>query len=75
MGSYHGYGRIIYEDGDCYEGYWYMGKPSGNGIFYSRHGKVLNELKIKSVEQFEENSPNIIENNSVYYGDINIYRK
>ena len=51
MGSFHGYGRIIYEDGDCYQGYWYMGKPSGNGVFYDRYGKVLNEVKVISVEE------------------------
>ncbi|KAM3141963.1 hypothetical protein pb186bvf_005836 [Paramecium bursaria] len=75
MGSYHGYGRIIYEDGDCYQGYWYMGKPCGNGVFYSRHGKVLSEVKVKSVQEFLENTPNQIENTSVFYGQINQYKK
>ena len=45
-----------------------MGKPCGNGVFYSRHGKVLSEVKVKSVQEFLENNPNQIENTSVFYG-------
>ncbi len=28
----HGEGRMIYENGDVYEGFWFMGQRSGYGI-------------------------------------------
>lgn len=41
MNKFHGHGRLIYEDGDCYEGEWYLGKPVPNGTFYNYNGTVM----------------------------------
>jgi hypothetical protein len=34
----HGEGRMIYSNGDVYEGFWFMGKKSGYGVLTKRNG-------------------------------------
>lgn len=34
----HGEGRMIYANGDVYEGFWFMGKRSGYGVLTKRNG-------------------------------------
>lgn len=35
------YGRIILQNGDCYEGEWERGKVEGTGIYTKRNGSCL----------------------------------
>ena len=34
----HGSGRMIYENGDVYEGFWSLGKRSGYGVMTKKNG-------------------------------------
>ncbi|KAM3141881.1 hypothetical protein pb186bvf_005967 [Paramecium bursaria] len=71
MNKFHGHGRLIYEDGDCYEGEWYLGKPIPNGTFYNYNGTVMQTLHKPTAQQMRMENPSLIENGDLsYYGKI-----
>ena len=41
---------MIYEDGDYYEGEWFMGKPYNSGNFYNKKGQLIETISPKSIK-------------------------